>query len=146
MLAHRLFTLALLAGLTAPVGAAKFYKSIDENGTVSYSQTRPSGGNSQAISLRGVPQVSNQQAREQLNQLSERTQTARADREFKNNYATESKSRDERMKANCETARENARVLETASRVKSADGSFIDDATRAKNLAQAKKQIDDFCQ
>ena len=50
-----------------------------------------------------------------------------------------------RLKENCETARQNLRILETASRVKDADGSFIDDSTREARIATARQQIEDNC-
>lgn len=142
---YRALIALILLGLASPGLAGKLYKSVDAEGNVTYSQTRPSDSQSQQVELKGVQGVSNEQARERLDSLTERTKVAREDREFKANYTSESKNRDERMKQNCETARQNVRVLQNASRVKADDGSYIDDSQRSERLAQAQKQVEDFC-
>ena len=142
---YRALIALVLLGLAAPTLAGRLYKHVDSQGNVTYSQTRPSGGDSQEVELKGVQGVSNEQARERLDALNERTKVAREDREFKANYTSESKARDERLKQNCETARQNVRVLQNASRVKADDGSYIDDAQRAERLAKAEQQVEDYC-
>ena len=142
---YRALTLALLLSVTTATTATKLYKSVDAEGNVTYSQTRPSSADTQQVELKGVQNVTSEQARERLDSLSERTKVAREDREFKANYTSENKARDERLKQNCETARQNVRVLENAARVKADDGSFLDDSQREARLAQAQKQVEDFC-
>ena len=138
-------TLAMLLGVTSAATATKLYKSVDADGNVTYSQTRPGSTSAQQVELKGVQDVSGEQARERLDALGERTKVAREDREFKANYTSENKARDERLKHNCETARQNVRVLQNAARVKADDGSFLDDPQREARLAQAQKQVADFC-
>lgn len=143
-----LLATALVAGLAlAPTQAAKLYKWTDEQGNVTYSQLPPpQNSGAKQMELRGLQGVSNDQARERLGAITERAETARKDREFKSNYTTESQNRDERIKANCETARQNLRILETASRVKTEEGDFVDDSQRQERIASARKQVADFCE
>jgi hypothetical protein len=136
---------AIVVLLTAPAQAAKLYKWKDDQGNITYSQLPPPKSNATQLELRGVQGVSNEEARERLDSLSGRAETARKDREFKSDYTSESRDREERMKANCETARQNLRILETASRVKTEQGEFMNDAQRQERIASAQKQVADFC-
>lgn len=134
-------TLMLLAG-AAP---AKLYKWVDEQGNVTYSERKPPDRPVEEIKLLGVPSVSNEQAQQRLEQLNEKAETASKDREFKNTVTAEVAEREERLKENCETARQNLRVLENASRVQDQSGQFMDDAQRAARLAQTRKDVEDNC-
>ena len=134
---------ALLAfAVAAP---AKLYKWVDEDGNVTYSERKPPDRKAEEVKLIGVPEVTPEQARERLDDLTEKAETLRKDRTFKETYATESAEREARLKENCETARQNLRVLETASRVKADDGSFIDDAQREAQMEYTRQQIQDNC-
>jgi hypothetical protein len=138
-----LIAAALLAvSFAAP---AKLYKWVDADGNVTYSERKPPDVQAEEIKLLGVPSVSGEEARERLERLNDSIETLRKDREFKQDYASEDTEREARLKENCETARQNLRILETASRVKDADGSFIDDSTREARIATARQQIEDNC-
>ena len=143
-----LLAIGLVAGLVlTPTQAAKLYKWTDEQGNVTYSQLPPpTDSGAKQMELRGLQGVSNDQARERLSTITDRAETARKDREFKSNYTSESQNRDERLKANCETARQNLRILETASRVKTEEGEFVDESQRQERIAAANKQVADFCE
>jgi len=132
----------LLAAATA--APAKLYKWVDEQGNVTYSERKPPGVEAEELELR-VPSVSTEEARGRIEQVREQAEAARKDREFKETYATETAEREARLKENCETARENLRVLETASRVKDAEGTFIDDSQREARIEQARQAIEDNC-
>lgn len=134
-------TLMLLAG-AAP---AKLYKWVDEQGNVTYSERKPPDRQVEEVKLLGVPSVSNEQARQRLEQLNEKAETATKDREFKNTVTAEVAEREERLKENCETARQNLRVLENASRVQDQSGQFMDDAQREARLAQTRKEVENNC-
>jgi hypothetical protein len=127
---------------TAP---AKLYKWVDADGNVTYSERKPPDAQAEEVRLLGVPSVSSEEARERLDRVNESLESLRKDREFKEEYASDSAEREARLKENCETARRNLRILETASRVKDADGSFIDDSTREARIATARQQIEDNC-
>ncbi len=141
---HRLWVGILLLAVAA-AAPAKLYKWVDEQGNVTYSERKPPGRDAKEIKLLGVPAVSNEQARERLDQLNDRADTERKDRDFKQNYASETAEREARLKENCEIARQNLRVLETASRVQGADGGFLDDEQRKARIAQTQQQIEDNC-
>lgn len=144
-------TLALLLAL-APFSApqAKLYKWVDKDGNVTYSQQKPSDVKAETVKLRGVQNISSEQAKERLDSLTDKAETQRKDREFQATTTAESQQRDERMKKNCETARQNLRVLKAGVRIKSTDpkagGGFLTEEQKAAQLAQAKKNIEDNCQ
>jgi len=140
---------ALLLGASQCASAAKLYKWVDENGNVSYSQQKPVGVQSENIEVRtGGP--SSEESQAALESLTTRANEGVKDREFAATASEEIKNRDERLKKNCEVARENKRILETAPRVqdKDADGNpyFVDDASRAARIATAEEQVKQFCQ
>jgi hypothetical protein len=137
-----LFIIALTLSAAAP---AALYKWVDKDGNVTYSERRPPGVEAQEINVRGAPAVSNEQARERLDAIRDQSETARKDREFKESYGEESAEREERLKRNCETARENLRILQTAARVKDAEGNFMDDEARQARLEQTQQEIADNC-
>ena len=136
-----------LAPLTAP--QAKLYKWVDKDGNVTYSQQKPPNVKAETIKLRGVESVTSEQARERLNNLGGDPDVNRKDREFKAATTAENQTRDARLKENCETARQNLRVLTTGARVKSTDpeagGAFMGDEQRAAQIIQAQKNIENNC-
>jgi hypothetical protein len=132
----------LLLSAAAP---AKLYKWVDAQGNVTYSERKPPDHNAQEIKLLGVPAVSAEEARQRLDELTGKAETVSKDREFKNTVTAEVAERDKRLKENCETAQQNLRVLESASRVKDQDGQFMSDAQRTARLAQTRKEVEDSC-
>ena len=141
---RQLVILAVMLAL-AGTASAKLYKWVDKDGNVTYSQQKPPDAKAEEVKLKGVPSVSNEEARERLDAISGKAETVKKDREFKENYTSETAERDDRLKENCETARENLRVLETAARVKDAEGNFLDDKSREARLNQAKQDIQNNC-
>jgi len=136
------FIIALALSAAAP---AALYKWVDKDGNVTYSERKPPDAQAEELKLRGVPAVSNDKAQERLDAVKDRADAARKDREFKQNYTSETGERDALLKKNCETARQNLRVLETASRIKDAEGNYIDDTAREARLAQTRQEIEDNC-
>jgi hypothetical protein len=129
--------------------AAGIYKWVDDQGQVHFTQTPPPNRQAEAVKPPSAP-VSEEEAKRQLESLTGQGDTQRKDREFKATAAGEAKEREERLKKNCESARQNKRVLEASDRrvqVKDKDGAprFIDDKERAAKLAESEKQIKDFC-
>ncbi len=140
------FAAALWAG--APAQAAKLYKWVDEQGNVTYSQTKPPDRESETIRLRSST-LDSSGAREQLDELNERAATQQKDREFTENSATATAERDQRMASNCEIARQNMRILKTTSRIKDKDASgepyFLDEAGIQAKISKTQQQIDNNC-
>ena len=141
---RRLLFLMLLCSLSA-TATAKLYKWVDKDGNVTYSEFKPPDVQAEEVKIKSHPSVSNEQARERLDQLGEKAEETAKDREFKENYASETAERDARLKENCKVARDNLRVLETASRVKDAEGNFVDDQARAARIAKTRQEIEDNC-
>ena len=135
--------------LCGPAAALELYKWVDEDGSVTYSQQQPPGQQAETVEVR-VSGPSDEAAKSELENLTERASEASRDRQFAATAAAELQEREERIRKNCEIARENKRVLESAPRVQATDDAgnpyFIDDASRQERLAQAQQQIEDFCQ
>ncbi len=140
---RRLLFLMLLLTFSAATPAT-LYKWVDKDGNVTYSQLKPPDAKAEEVKVHGSA-VSNEQARERLDQLNEKTDAAAKDREFKQTHASESAERDARLKENCKIAQDNLRVLQTASRVKDAEGNYVDEKARAARIAQTKQEIENSC-
>ena len=140
----------MLLGALLPLqeSFARIYKWVDEEGNVHYTQQRPPDRPAQILKEPTSP-VTEEQAKENLEKLSDRAETQRKDREFQEGYADDVAARQERIKKNCEIARENLRILQTAARVQDKNGEgnmyYIDDATKEAKIAKTKEQIETFC-
>jgi len=134
---------------SAPLGATKLYKTTDAEGNVTYSQTPPPGTQAETIEVR-VAGPGDEAAQSQLQDLTERAESASEDRRFEATAAAEIREREERIRQNCETARENQRILQSAPRVQDTDASgtpyYLDDAARQERLDKTQRQIEEFCQ
>jgi hypothetical protein len=143
-------TIALATALWggAPVQAGKLYKWVDEQGNVTYSQTKPPDREAEAIRLRSAT-LDASGARDRLDELNERAAAQQKDREFAENSATATAERDERMASNCKIARENMRILRTTSRIQDKDANgepyFLDEAGIQAKMADTQRQIDNNC-
>ncbi len=146
----RIATIALATALWAgaPVQAAKLYKWVDEQGNVTYSQTKPPDRESETIRLRSAT-LDSSGARDRLDELNERAATQQKDREFAENSATVTAERDARMTSNCEIARQNMRILKTTSRIQDKDANgepfFLDESGIQAKIANTQRQIDNNC-
>lgn len=142
---------ALVAGMTLAVptwSAGKLYKWTDPEGNITYSQQKPPDAPAETIQLRSST-LNESGAREKLDSLNERASEGDKDREFAETQASAEKARDERLKKNCEIARENMRILQNSSRIqdKDAEGNpyFLDDSAIKAKIDQTKSQIDQNC-
>ncbi len=154
-----LATIALATALCAnpPAQAAKLYKWVDEQGNVTYSQSKPPDRDSETIRLRSATldsagaqeTLDSSGAQEKLDELSDRANAQQKDRKFAENSASATAERGERMANNCKIARENLRILQTTSRIqdKGADGEayFLDETGIQAKMAQTQRQIDNNC-
>ena len=141
----RRMTVFLLMLMLCTAASAKLYKWVDADGNVTYSGQKPPDSKAEEVKLRGVSAVSKEQAQGRLDEIKGAADTTRKDREFKKTVSSESAERDKRLAQNCETYRQNLRVLQNAPRVKADDGSFLDDQTRAAQIAQTQQEIDANC-
>jgi len=124
------------------------YKWVDENGNVVYSERKPADKSATEVKKQGGG-PSDDESRQRLDALKEKADNGKKDREFQAEYTTQQQEREERLKKNCEIARENVRILETASRVKDVDGDgnqyFIDDDAREARMTRARDQVKEYC-
>ena len=86
----------MAAGLTTAADA-RIYKWVDDQGNVQYSQTKPRDREAQTVTPLPAG-TTDEQAREQLEALRDKADTARKDRDFVRNYTTETRDRDERIR------------------------------------------------
>ena len=141
--------LAIAVCASLPAHAAKLYKWVDPQGNVTYSERKPPpDSKSETIRLRSAT-LNAERARERLDDLNERAEEQRKDREFAENSATANAERDERLANNCRIARENMRILRTTSRIQDKDEKgepyFLDEAGIEAKIAETQKHIDDNC-
>lgn len=140
--------LAAALGAAVPAQAAKLYKWVDSEGNVTYSQKKPPDQKAETIRLRRST-ISSDGAQEKLDALNERAAEQSKDREFAENSVSATREREERMAANCKTARDNMRILKSSSRVQDKDENgeayFLDEAGIQAKIAQTQQQIEDNC-
>ena len=144
-----LMAAALLGLALSPLSSAKLYKWVDENGNVTYSQQPPpKGRQGEEMELHGY-RAADPDAQEKLDQLEERADTAREDREFAEADEATNQDREARIKQNCETARENMRILKSSARIQDADADgnpvYLDESAIQAKVQQTQQQIDDYC-
>ena len=142
-----LFVLVLMALSSA--AAAKLYKWVDKDGNVTYSELKPPDAKAEEIELRGVPSVSNEEAKARLEALSGKAKEEKKDREFKQNYASETAEREARMKENCKTARSNLAALQQGGQKRyllpNGEVRYLSEEDRVKRIEEAESQIKQFC-
>jgi hypothetical protein len=150
---HRIWLLAflLVCLLPRPGITGKIYRYTDAEGVTTFSELPPPAGESGELirPLYFGTDVKSEQSQKKLESLVDNLDARAKDREFKSQYTKEEQDREKRRKENCEIARQNLRILETASRVrnKGPDGNlyFIDDNEKQQKITETKEQIKTFC-
>lgn len=132
---------------------AELHKWVDADGNVHYSDSRPS----EDTQTQGVRNVT---GKDQAGASPSYTPKSYAEREAEMKKAKQTKEEAaqkkaqqdadaEARKSNCAGARESARILEESPRIATYDAngerSYIDDATRAQRLEDARKAISANC-
>lgn len=145
MLFLRFVTLAMALAWTGSTFAG-VYKWVDENGVVHYSEIKPLDYEAENLRPRSDG-TTDEEARRKLEALIDRAQDKDVgptpdDRQ-------QALTRASRRKENCDTARENLRLLESGVRIRAndADGNayFLDDEARQTKLAETQSQIQANC-
>lgn len=122
------------------VYAADYYKWVDENGQVNYSQTKPPTKDFSKVAppppLPSVTYDLNQKFAEQIRQRS-------------SGGSTTGTSSSQNMEQ-CETARKNLQALQSSTRVKYTDESgntvVMPDNVKQQKMKESKEQVFKFCQ
>ena len=145
MLLLRLVTLAIVFASTGAT-AAGVYKWVDDEGVVHYSEIKPL--DYEAENLRPKSDgTTDEEARKKLDALIDKAQTKDVGPTADDRKQT--LTRASRLKKNCDTARENLRLLESGVRIRAndADGNahFLDVEARQAKLAETQSQIQANC-
>jgi hypothetical protein len=93
--------------------------------------------------------VTPEQSRQQMEGLRDKVETGEKDRDYATTAAAEDQAHAEQLKKNCETARQNKRVLENTSRIQDQDKDgntyFLNEQQIAAKREQTERQIELYC-
>ena len=145
MLLVRFVTLAIAFAATGAT-VAGVYKWVDENGVVHYSEIRPLDYEAENLRPRSDG-TTDEEARRKLDALIDRAQDKNV--ETTPDDRQQALTRASRRKENCDTARENLRLLESGVRIRANDAEgnayFLDDDERQAKLVETQSQIQANC-
>jgi Domain of unknown function (DUF4124) len=152
-----------LAAAAIGTAHAQAYKWVDKNGHVGYGDTPPPGA--KVTPLREVapapspsPAAAGKQAKEGTDVKKGPLTPAEQELEFRRRIkeaqeaaakADKERKAAEEKKANCETAQQSLRTLESGQRIMRVDSNgeryFINDAQRAQDTAKAREAVGEWC-
>lgn len=145
-----LLALAALSLAAAPAGA-EMYRWIDEQGKVQYSDQPPpakakSGTKLNISNQPAAPAATAEKSAKDKELEFRKRQTDAADADAKQKKAEEEK---QTRAANCDSARKNLRSLEESGRIftydEKGERTYMSDAEREKNIANARKAVAEWC-
>ena len=127
---------------------AAMYKWVDEEGNVSYSDQPPPDANPQEIEKKSYG-ISDEESQEQLEELGEKANAAKQERDINADVAAQQAERNATIKKNCEIARQNLELLTSQSRVtlEGEDGNpyFLTDEDKQSKTLDARAGVDRYC-
>ena len=154
--------LALAASSFAPPSLAQQYKWVDKDGRTQYGDTPPAGV--KATPLRrpsgpaSAPAPEGKAAAKDAKAAKGPLTPAEQEAEFRKRQTEAQKSREkddkasqeqEAKRANCSSAQEQLRMLESGQRISRTDAKgeryYVDDDQRAADLGRARKSVSDWC-
>lgn len=141
----------IVAGWLALAGLAQaaMYKWVDENGVTQYTQYPPSNRKAEVMVPPPPPAEDPQGAQQKLEDLLKRQDEQREALATTEQEQTKAKEQTAAREKNCRNARRNLEVLTTGGRKRiiGPDGvaTFLTDEDRAARIAEAEKQIAEFC-
>jgi len=140
---------AAIVMLVAPAqdAAARIYKWVDEEGNVQYTQKPPPDRPSETVDV-ATSGPSTAPEDEQEGEQSADAEPGEAEQApAPEQLAME---QEEQIRQNCEIARNNLKLLESGVRVQTRDEAgnpvILDDEAREEELAEARKQVQTFCE
>jgi len=141
--------LPLLLLLNSGVCSAQTYRWVDENGVVSYSQTPPPATTTERIKLPSASRSSPEAAQQRLQQLRQRLEDNREDRELATQKSQQLATKNARRRHNCQAARANLRNLQGLGKrlLHTSDGQYVrlTEEQRQQRMQEARKQIEANC-
>jgi hypothetical protein len=150
-------TLAALAFALAAPAQAQMYKWVDSTGRVQYSDRPPAAGtkaeqvtksNVSAVGSQSPSASSKEGAKTPADLEADfrKRQVDRAEAEKKQQQAA---AEQKQNKESCDAARRNLAALQSGQRMARYDAkgeiSYMEDADRAREMARAQKQVQDYC-
>jgi len=139
----------LVVSLTS-IGQAAMYKYQDENGDWVYSQHPPAEGNFTTIKAQKQSRssrLSSEERKEKLTKSKESILGKPGEKEEKTKSENETAKNDAKRQDICDRSKKGLEQLQIYRRFKDKDGKItvLDDETRAKQIANAKANIEQFC-
>jgi hypothetical protein len=138
--------LTLLIFIFSTTSYATLYKSVDEDGNVSYSQTAPKSGNYEKIKVKKYKPVPVDAA--QKSQSAKETFSKGEQERNENDLLKSEKDKNKKiMQENCEIAKKNLRLFTVYKRLKNEDGEYyrVPDDERARRIKAAEDNIKQYC-
>lgn len=141
--------IASTLALSTNIQAGKFYKWEDENGVTHYTETPPPNAQSTTVRTQGKDPKNAEQAKAKLTEQRNALTEAIADKNAAGKKSTVEAENEKIKKGNCETAKNNLKMLEEHSRIreKGEDGEYIaiGEEKRQARIKTAKERIKEFC-
>lgn len=130
-------------------GYTQTYRWVDEQGTVSYTQTPPPSGEVEIIKASPTSKGTSTDATEQLNKLRQQLEDRREDRQQAEKTQKQAEKKSVKQEQNCVNARSNLGRLESQGNrlLRTSDGQFIrlTEAEREARMQTARDNIEANC-
>jgi len=139
-------TLIIIAALNSTAAFAALYKSIDEDGNVSYTQSPPKTGTYTTIKVKKFKPASSGVAKKTMDARKSIEEGAEARKKNKL-VKTELAKNKKIQQQNCKSAKNNLRLFTVYRKLKDEKGEYyrVTDTEKAKRIKTAKENIKQFC-
>ncbi len=126
--------------------SAAMYKSVDEEGNVSYSQSPPKSGNYKTITVKKYKPTSPDAAK-RINDARKSIEQGTEDRKQNKLLKAELDKNKKIMADNCKIAKKNLRLFTVYKKLKNEQGEYyrVTDTERAQRIKAAKENIKQYC-
>ncbi len=133
--------------LIATSAPAAMYKSVDEDGNVSYSQSPPKTGNYKTITVKKYKPTSPDAAK-RIQDARKSIEQGTANRKQDELLKTELDKNKKIMEKNCNIAKKNLRLFTVYKKLKNEQGEYyrVSDTEREQRINAAKENIKQYCQ
>ncbi len=146
----KLIPLLILMAFTLSSHAGQAYKSVDENGNVTFSQFPPSDQNrTESINVKTPKSSSASQSKKALESSRQKLLESSVDRNTETAEKKEEKEKAERMAENCEKASQQLRDIQNNGRIyktlKDGERHWYSEKERQQLISKAKDQVKEYC-
>jgi hypothetical protein len=131
--------------------AGQAYKSVDENGNITYSQFPPSDKqDSESITVKTQKSSSAAQSKQKLESARQKLLESSVDRNTETAEKKEAKEEAERMAENCGKAKQRLRDIQNNGRIyktlEDGERHWYSEKEREGMISKAKEQVKKYCQ